>query len=99
MLILKLHCKSGEKKSSGAIKLACHQDLCKARVESNFGPEATGQLQTRTQSVNLAAVSIYRKMCKMGSDYASEDHNMVQGTSPSTFTKSITFMKRVKRLF
>lgn len=28
-----------------AIKLACHQDLCKARFESNFGPEATDQLQ------------------------------------------------------
>lgn len=45
-------------KSSGAIKLACHQDLCKARFESNFGPEAASQLQT---------TAFTRKTCKMGS--------------------------------
>lgn len=46
-------------KSSRAIKLACHQDLSKARFESNFGPEATGHLQ-----INLY---IYKNTCKVGS--------------------------------
>lgn len=64
-LLLNLQVRKEENKSSRAIKLACHQDLSKARLASNFGPEATGQLRMKTPS--LQNVYIYKKACEMGS--------------------------------
>lgn len=78
-------------KSSGAIKLACHQELCKARFVSNFGPEATGRLQitafTRkhVKCVFLHVNTLTWMRCIMYS------------CASSTFTKSVTLIKLVKK--